>query len=106
GLMGSYAGCESVVVGARGDLGDLAITGLMIDPAGGVPAQWFEVRNLNTTPLDLAGFEIATKGGSHSIQGPLVVPGGSFITLASSDRVGFIPDYIYGEEVPLDRLID
>lgn len=106
GVHPEQAMCRVVKVETVADGGDLAVTELMIDPAGGAGAQWFEVRNLSTRTLDLGGFTVHSKGGSHAIEGPLLIASGAFKTFAASHAVGFSPDYLYGSDLPLDRLQD
>lgn len=106
GLHPAYFACESVRIETLADAGELAITELMIDPAGGNDAQWFELRNLSTRTLDLEGFRIVTNAGEHAVRSTMVMEPGEFRTFAASDRVGFSPDYVYGSGMPLDRLLD
>lgn len=105
-LTTDYKRCRDVSITSVADPGDLAITELTIDPAGGQRMQWFEVRNLTKESIDLDGFEIAATGGSHSVAGALVVAPGSFVTLAASEGVSFRPDYVYGDTIPLSRHLD
>lgn len=106
GFHAAYSACKSVEVETKADGGDLGITELMIDPAGGARGQWFEVRNYSRRILDLNGFEIVSIGGAHRVEGTLLIEPGEFKTLAASSQVGFSPDYVYGTGAPLDRHLD
>ncbi|AKU90464.1 Outer membrane protein A precursor [Vulgatibacter incomptus] len=95
-----YTECKEVTIFVH-DVGSVVITELMIDPAGGSTAQWFEIQNLNSIPIDLDRWVIETSSGSHVIQGPVVIPAFGFATLAASPSVGFTPSYVYGNGVAL-----
>ncbi|HEY0839261.1 MAG TPA: lamin tail domain-containing protein, partial [Vulgatibacter sp.] len=98
---GGYVECrqERVVVLQPGDL---AITELMLDPAGGAAERWFEVRNLSPDALDLEGMIVESTGGTPYEVGPLLLPAGGYATFAASAQVqGFTPDEIVGSDVAL-----
>jgi len=105
--MNGFTECKDVTIRPVAEPGDLLVTELMINPAGGAASQWFELRNLADDDIDLDGFVIATNAGSHTIAGPLVVPSRGFVTLAASAAgVGFVPDYEYGASLSLDAMVD
>lgn len=106
GVQGTFSMCKSAYLQPVAEQGDMVITEVMIDPAGGVPEQWLELRNIRNRAIDLDGFVLRSNQGSHRINGSLVVEPGTFVTLASSDQVGFTPDYIYGPDVSFNRLFD
>lgn len=95
GYVGNFVDCQTIHLRTVADPGDLMITEVMADPAGGANGQWFELRNLTKEPIDLDGFVIAGKGGEHKIPRSLSVEPGKFVTLAASAGVGFEPDFTY-----------
>ncbi|AKU90463.1 lamin tail domain-containing protein [Vulgatibacter incomptus] len=96
-----YTECKEVTVVVP-VAGSAAITELMLDPAGGPAARWFQIRNLEKTPIDLEGWEIVSGEGSHVIAAPVVVPGGGFATFAASGAAGFTPNVTWGSDLALD----
>ena len=100
-----YTDCETVTIEVT-EAGDVAISEVMVDPAGGPSQQWVEVRNLSTAPIDLAGWKIESSSGSHTILNALVVPPGGFATVAASSSVGFAPDDTWGASMSLDPVAD
>ena len=105
-----YDACEEirvVVVSA----GDLLISELLIAPAVAA-AEWFEVRNISTDPIDLAGFTIVS--GTEQLAIPaspaLVVPPNGFAVLArSADPAingGLSPLFAYGNTIDLGDTAD
>jgi len=106
GQMETFRDCRTVVLRPVADPGDLMITELMIDPAGGTEAQWFELRNLTGAPVDLDGFVIENEKGSHRITGPVPVPPGGFAVLAAGPSAVVSPTYVYAAQIALDRQVD
>ena len=104
GTVGEFKDCSSIEVTPVAKPGDLMITELMIDPAGGAANQWFEVRNLSKGFIDLDGFDIKTTTGSHKITGPLLVGTGEYLTFAASASAGFTPSHVYGTGIPFNTL--
>ncbi|HWV38966.1 MAG TPA: lamin tail domain-containing protein, partial [Vulgatibacter sp.] len=100
-----YSECTEVTVVVP-EPGDLAITEVMVDPAGGPSHQWIEVRNLGPGAIDLAGWTIESNSGSHTIQNSIVVAPGEFATFAASSAVSFLPDELWGASISLDPLAD
>ena len=105
GFLGDFGSCKSVRIDVV-EPGDVMITEVMVDPSAGASAQWIEVRNLTNETIDLEGFELASSQGSHRIGTSLPLGPRAFATLAASTHVDFTPDYVYGGDVPLTRLID
>ena len=68
-------------------------------------SEWFEITNLGTVPVDLAGWTIV--GGdlkTHTITSLTVAPGAHPVLAANGDPAangGIKPDYVYGTGVPL-----
>jgi len=91
--------------------GDILITEIMLNPQvvpKDDPAEWFEVRNMAATPIDMAGWTITDAGSDyHEIDPdtPLVVEPGQYLVFgrsASPDENGGIDvDYVMGDEVKL-----
>ncbi|HWV37097.1 MAG TPA: hypothetical protein VN033_01325 [Vulgatibacter sp.] len=105
--LNGFTECKDVEIRPVAEPGDLLITELMINPAGGAASQWFEVRNLSDDAIDLDGFVIESNAGSHAITGPLVVPSRGFVTFAASAAgVGFVPDHEWGASLSLDTMVD
>jgi len=102
----TFSECKSVTIEAVADPGDLMFTELMIAPTGGADRQWFEVRNLTSRPIDLQGFRLRSSGGSHVIQGSLVVAPGGFANFAASSLAGIGASYHYGTGMPLGATSD
>ena len=105
-ILGDFAACKSAAVTVVAGGGELMITEALIDPAAGQQRQWFEVRNLTDRVIDMQGLELRSNQGSHRIAGPLPVAPRGFVTLAASNQVPFTPDYVYNDEVPLNRNLD
>lgn len=104
--LGGYEECRSLVVVVPSP-GDLLITELNLDPAGGASEQWFEVRNTSAHPMDLAGMVLEARAGEHRISdgAPLEVEPGDYLILAATDGP-VAPDYVYGESLPLGTADD
>jgi len=106
--LGAYQACRTITLHPVASPGDLAITELMIDPAGSTANQWFEVRNLRPEPIDLAGFELATSRSQHVIAGPLLLEAGAYAVFASSSGAipELAPDHVYGQSLELHPRVD
>ncbi|HEX3090411.1 MAG TPA: lamin tail domain-containing protein, partial [Ilumatobacteraceae bacterium] len=114
--------CASTLPWIAGDLGTpgapswclapgqqpIVIDEVMFDPEGPASernSEWFEVTNLGTDPVDMAGWTIV--GGdmkTHTITSLTVAPGAHYVLAASGDTVangGVKADYVYGTGVPL-----
>jgi Lamin Tail Domain len=86
----------------------IVIDEVMFDPetpASERNSEWFEVTNLGTAPVDMAGWTIV--GGdlkTHTITALTVAPGAHAVFAASGDRSAngdVKADYVYGTGVPL-----
>ncbi|WP_157370460.1 lamin tail domain-containing protein [Vulgatibacter incomptus] len=100
GGQSGYSECKEVTIVVP-SAGASAITELMLDPDGGPGGQWFKVRNLDSRPQNLEGWELVSNAGSFTIGSPLVIPAGGFATFAASSAVGFTPSAIYGNSLAL-----
>jgi hypothetical protein len=109
--------CTSTLPWAAGDLGTpgaatwcgprpgtmVVVTEVMFDPetpSSERASEWFEIANVGTEPIDLAGWKVATATGtSHTISALTVAPGGRAVLAASGDPAangGITPDYVFG----------
>lgn len=106
GQVGEFIECQRIFLEAVADPGDLLITELMLDPAGGAENQWFEVRNASQKFIDLKGFRFHADKGSFEIDKSLVIEPGKFMTLAPSAAAGFTPSHEYGKDFALSPSVD
>jgi len=102
--LAGFKECETVSVLVPTS-GDLLITELNLDPAGGHAQQWFEVRNTTPHPFDLRGLRIVANAGEHVVaaETPIVAGPGDYLILGASTQPGV--DYVYGE-LPLGQAVD
>jgi cysteine-rich repeat protein len=100
-------------------VGDLVITEVMVKPANSTDdeGEWFEVVNVSANPpktIQLNGLTITDKSGAdgHVINHckPLLLqPGDAFVFARNGDpnkNGGFIPGYVYGDDVTLGNVSD
>ena len=98
-------------------LGDLIITEIMFDPSGPVPeAQWFEIYNLNSSPVQLSGLTIQDGWGDAQVissSAPVIAPAFTYVVLVrdmATAVANAIPDasivYEYGAGLSDDQGIE
>lgn len=88
--------------------GDLVITEIMFDPtavADGV-GEWFEVKNVSATTIDLAGLTVKDAGTEQfQIPGPLTLAAGATLVLGRNgvalDNGGVTVGFVYGTAMTL-----
>jgi hypothetical protein len=75
--------------------GDVIVTEIMIDP--NCTAEWFELYNTASYPINLQGTVIKDNGtDSFTIDAPLIINPGSFLVFSSATTLSSIPvDYVY-----------
>ena len=58
---------------------------------------WFELKNLAETHVDLAGCTIgdAAASGNHVLVGPLVIPAGALALFSAAELPGYTSDYLF-----------
>lgn len=74
---------------------EVVITELMPNPmlVSDTDGEWVELHNPSaTTALDLAGCALDDGGASKPLADALLVPPGTFVTLARTEAAGFVPD--------------
>jgi len=106
GALGSFQACELVTLHTIAAPGDLMITELMLDPAGGPNQRWFELRNLTKEAVDLRDFEVRSLRGSYRVDRSVVVPSLGFAVFAASTVPGRTPDAVFGSSLNLDPVVD
>jgi hypothetical protein len=101
--------------GAQVAVGDLVISEIMNNPAAVLDAdgEWFEVHNVTSQVIDLAGMSIrhtANSTAAHTIGATLLVAPGGFAVLACNGNVadngGVVADYVYDGSVSLNNSVD
>jgi endonuclease G len=92
-----------------GGTGNVVINEVLADPRAVLDAagEWFEVHNRATTPVDLAGWTIASGNDvSHTIAGSVVIPAGGFAVLGrngvTTTNGGVTVTYVYAGATTLN----
>jgi len=98
--LGTYTECGKKTVYRYGE-GTAVFSELMINPTGGATDQWFEVRNLLPTEIDMTGWTLSTGAGSYTITGPLVVPAKGHVVFSSAPMAG-VTNVVYGASLPMN----
>lgn len=106
GKLGEFEECKSITLRPYVEVGDLMITELMIDPAGGPEQQWFELRNLKAEAIDLEDFWIETRAGRQSLQVSTPLAAGSFLTVGAPGVSAFTPDVLLEPSIRLSKNSD
>jgi len=95
-------GCIALFGWATTGFGQIVINEIMYDPNPPAPgnAEWFELYNAGSDPVDLDGWMIrddATNPQTFTISGTLTIGGGSYLVLGkmTTDHGGITPDYVY-----------
>jgi hypothetical protein len=94
--------------------GDVVITEVMADPAEAfdTAGEWFEVQNVSTRTVDLAGWQVSDLGGeAFTAEGPAVLEPGERWVFGVSDDIsvngGVLVDQVYARGAfELDNLSD
>ncbi|MBI5488909.1 MAG: lamin tail domain-containing protein [Deltaproteobacteria bacterium] len=99
GPVGSPASVDdSVTVVAPGDL---VLTEIMFDPAGVADnmGEWFEIRNVTTWPVPLAGFALGDGTATHAVTGTPTLAAGDWFVFGINSTIatngGAAVDYQY-----------
>jgi len=98
-----YLGLCARALEAPDAAGDLLISEVMKNPSTqGDEAEWFELRNLTDTALQLDGCVVSDDGGeAFTIGAGVIIPSQGFLVLGTSidpkPNGGFIPDYLYAD---------
>src|SRR5690606_9466824 len=85
--------CQEAVIEVIRE-GDLAITEVMPLPANG-GAEWIEIRNYRSRPVDLQGFTLTRGTQTYAIEATLIVPPGGHVILAGANDPFIQPDHVY-----------
>src|SRR5262249_58071382 len=65
-------------------LGDLVISEVLANPAGGASQEWFEVTNTNAGSRDIGGVVVTRGSGLFVVPAGKTIPGGAFFVFAGS----------------------
>ncbi|MBN1605644.1 MAG: lamin tail domain-containing protein [Polyangiaceae bacterium] len=81
----------------RGSTESVIFTEVMRDPSAlaDTAGEWFELQNVGTETVDLAGCVIARDAAELTVSEPLELKPGGIVTLARSESPGFVPDVVY-----------
>jgi hypothetical protein len=91
------ANASATVIG----VGDLVVTEIMFDPAGvaDTNGEWFEVRNISTQAVPLAGFTLGDGTATHAVTGVHTVAAGDWFVFGIDSNTttngGAAVDYQY-----------
>lgn len=93
------------------EAGEVIFSEIMKNPAilADDDAEWLELHNTGAASLELGGCILADEGNSHEIASDFTIDAGSYVTFGrNSDpaRIGFTPDYSYGETLKFSNGAD
>ncbi len=109
-LSGAVSGCTEDEPRSP-EAGEVIITEIMKNPAilADDDAEWLELYNTGDLQIVLGGCILADEGNSHEIAADFTIEPGSYLTFGrNSDpaRIGFTPDYSYGETLKFSNSTD
>lgn len=92
---------SSVIEGVPERPGDLIITEIMKDPAvpiNDTDGEWLELYNPSSSVIyDIGGCVLRDRGSDTlTLAGPILIPPGTYFTLARTANPGFTPDHAFG----------
>jgi hypothetical protein len=83
----------------QGSRESVIFTELMCDPAAlaDTAGEWFELENVGTETVDLAGCVIARDATEATVSQSLELEPGEVVSFARSESPGFVPDVVYSK---------
>ncbi len=100
-MMDAGLGFDSGLTTCSPTPGSLEISEILIASQTGAAdrGEWFELRNLGSCPINLAGLVIDVSGTTHTVTAGLLTAGGFFVLAQSGDALEnheLGQDYVYG----------